>query len=156
MIAEAAVLLTRLLHNDGQSQSEPVILLWGLLRSRNNRGIWLPKYMIPTLVQLPLITLLGALQQPRTLPWVSESLQTMERLPQELLRLLLENVKSSRDLQAIRLVNKALAAAANPFLFRTIPVWLSLRSLQSLTFVSEHSELASYVHTIVRHTMVKV
>jgi hypothetical protein len=109
--------------------------------------------MIPTLVQLPLITLLGALQQPRTLPWVSESLQT---LPQELLRLLLENVKSSRDLQAIRLVNKALAAAANPFLFRTIPVWLSLRSLQSLTFVSEHSELASYVHTIVRHTMVKV
>ncbi len=37
------------------SLSDIDLLLWGLLRSRNNRGISLPKYMLPTLVQLPLI-----------------------------------------------------------------------------------------------------
>lgn len=77
----------------------------------------------------------------------------MERLPQELLRFLVEDIEPTRDLQAIRLVNKALAAAANPFLFHTIPVWLSLKSLQRLTSLSEHSGLASHVHTIVSHTL---
>lgn len=52
-------------------------------------------------------------------------------------------------------VNKA-PAAANAFLFHTISVWLSLKSLQSLTLLSEDSGLASYVHTIVSHTMVGV
>ncbi len=33
-----------------------LLLLWGLLRSRKNRGISIPKYMLPTLVQLPLIS----------------------------------------------------------------------------------------------------
>jgi len=39
------------------SLSDIDLLLWGLPRSRKNRGIRLPKYMIPTLVHLPLITL---------------------------------------------------------------------------------------------------
>lgn len=83
-------------------------------------------------------------------------MQKMERLPQELLRFVVKDIESIRDLQALRLVNKALAAAANPFLFYTIPVWLSLRSLQRLASLSEHSGLASYVHTIVSHTMLGI
>ncbi len=38
------------------SLSDIDLLLWGLLRSRNNRGISLPDYILPTLVQSPLIT----------------------------------------------------------------------------------------------------
>ncbi len=37
------------------SSSDSVLLLWGLLKSGNNRGTCLPRYMLPTLVQSPLI-----------------------------------------------------------------------------------------------------
>jgi len=41
------------------SLSDIDLLLWGLLKSRKNRGISLPKYILPTLVQLPLISIGG-------------------------------------------------------------------------------------------------
>lgn len=51
-------------------------------------------------------------------------------------------------MQALRLVNKQLAAAAAPYLFDTVPVWFSVRSLQRLTWLSEHPQLCHYVRAI--------
>ena len=73
--------------------------------------------------------------------------QTLNRLPQELLKILLDYVAgdddlgSRADLKAIRLVNKTLAAAAAHQLFNAVPVWLGLQSLQCLTQISEHPVL---------------
>lgn len=67
----------------------------------------------------------------------------MDRLPQEILRLIAEEV-AYESLEPLRLVNKAFAAAAAPFLFRSIPLWIGVRSLERLTAISEHPQLSQY------------
>lgn len=46
-------------------------------------------------------------------------------------------------------MNKALAAAAAPFLFEVIPVWIGVRSLERLTTISEHPQLSQYPKQII-------
>ena len=67
----------------------------------------------------------------------------MERLPQELLRLIVQEVPYE-SLESLRLVNKAFAVAAAPPLFKSIPIWVSVRSLERLTAISEHPQLHKY------------
>ena len=72
----------------------------------------------------------------------------MDRFPQELLREIVENVYYE-DLEPLRLVNKAFAAAAAPFLFEVIPLWIGVRSLERLTAISEHPQLSQYPKHII-------
>jgi hypothetical protein len=72
----------------------------------------------------------------------------MEKLPQEILHKIVE-CQSREDLHKIRFVNKSLSSAAAPFLFHTIPLWISLESLDALSHISEHPLLAGYVRKIV-------
>lgn len=72
----------------------------------------------------------------------------MDRLPQELLRLIVADV-AYKSLEPLRLVNKALAAAAAPFLFEVIPLWIGVRSLERLTAISEHPQLSQYPKHII-------
>lgn len=67
----------------------------------------------------------------------------MDRLPQEILHLIAEEV-AYKSLEPLRLVNKAFAAAAAPPLFRSIPLWIGVRSLERLTAISEHPQLSKY------------
>ena len=67
----------------------------------------------------------------------------MDRLPQELLRDIVQDVPYE-SLEPLRLVNKAFAAAAAPSLFKCIPIWISVRSLERLTAISEHPQLHKY------------
>ena len=67
----------------------------------------------------------------------------MDRLPQELLRLIVQDVPYE-SLEPLRLVNKAFATAAAPALFKSIPIWISVRSLERLTAISEHPQLHKY------------
>ncbi len=71
----------------------------------------------------------------------------MDRFPQELLRLIVEDVDYN-SLEPLRLVNKAFAAAAAPFLFEVIPLWIGVRSLERLTSISEHPQLSQYSRRI--------
>ncbi len=74
----------------------------------------------------------------------------MDKLPQELLQHIFDDEElSNSDLESLRLVNKALAAAAAPSLFHTISVWLSLASLERLTSIAEHHQLSSYVKQLI-------
>ncbi|KAL2039480.1 hypothetical protein N7G274_007752 [Stereocaulon virgatum] len=72
----------------------------------------------------------------------------MEKLPQEILHKIVE-CQSRKSLHNIRSVNKSLSSAAAPFLFHTIPLWISLESLDALSHISEHPLLAGYVRKVV-------
>ena len=72
----------------------------------------------------------------------------MNRFPQELLRLIIEDV-DPESLEPLRLVNKAFAAAVAPFLFEVIPLWIGVRSLERLTSISEHPQLSQYPKEII-------
>ena len=67
----------------------------------------------------------------------------MDRLPQELLCLIVRDVGHD-SLEPLRLVNKSFAAAAAPFLFEDVPLWIGSRSLSRLTAISEHPQLSRY------------
>lgn len=71
----------------------------------------------------------------------------MDRLPQEVLRLIVQEFPYE-SLESLRLVNKAFAAAAAPPLFKSIPVWISVRSLERLTAISEHPQFSKYLKEI--------
>lgn len=74
----------------------------------------------------------------------------MDQLPQEILQHIFHDEELSiSDLESLRLVNKALAAAAAPFVFHTISVWFSLTSLERLTSIAEHHQLSSYVKQLI-------
>ena len=72
----------------------------------------------------------------------------MDRLPQEVLQLIVEDLPRD-DLISVRIVNKALASAAAPTLFRSIPLWLGISGLEGINGISEHSTLSQYVKEIV-------
>lgn len=72
----------------------------------------------------------------------------MDRFPQELIREIVEYV-DYESLEPLRLVNKAFAAAAAPFLFEVIPLWIGVRSLERLTAISEHPQLSQYPKQII-------
>ena len=67
----------------------------------------------------------------------------MDRLPQELLLLIAHEVPYE-SLEPLRLVNKAFAAAAAPGLFKSIPIWINVSSMERLTAISEHPQLSKY------------
>ena len=71
----------------------------------------------------------------------------MDKLPRELLRELLQYLPRT-DLPSVRLLNRTLAAEAEPYLFHSIPLWIELKSLEALTGVSEHPRLSRYVKEI--------
>ena len=76
----------------------------------------------------------------------------MERAPQEILQNIVQDLPRE-DLFRVRLVSKSLASASAPFLFQTISLWLSLKSLEGLTRISNHPELSQYVVRIVCSTL---
>ena len=71
----------------------------------------------------------------------------MDKLPNELLAFVLTG-QTKRDLKALRLVNRTLAAAVTPELFNSVSAWISVRSLQNLTNLSEHPELSPLVRKL--------
>ena len=75
----------------------------------------------------------------------------MDRLPQELLCLVVQNIEhgNADALRSSRLVNKALSAAATPLLFEVVTVWIGVRSLERLTAISEHPQLSRYPRNII-------
>lgn len=74
----------------------------------------------------------------------------MERLPEELLQLIIKSEElANTDLATLRLVNKTLATAAAPSLFHTVSVWLSFTSLERLMDIAENALLSSFVKEIV-------
>ena len=48
---------------------------------------------------------------------------------------------SRQDLRNLRLVNKNFSQFATPVLFKTVPFWLGLSSLEHLTLISEHPQM---------------
>ena len=76
----------------------------------------------------------------------------MDRLPPELLQKIAKSLPR-QELFNVRLVNHSLASASAPFLFAVIPLWLGLKSLESLNNVSEHPQLSQYVKTIACSTL---
>ena len=72
----------------------------------------------------------------------------MDKLPREVLREVLQYLPRS-DLPSVRLLNRTLAAEAEPYLFHTIPLWIELKSLEALTGISEHPRLSQYVKEVV-------
>ena len=72
----------------------------------------------------------------------------MEKLPLELLQQVLQYLPRA-DLPSVRLLTRTLAAAAEPLLFHTIPLWIELQSVEALTGISEHPRLSQYVKEIV-------
>ena len=72
----------------------------------------------------------------------------MHRLPLELLSLIFKNLTCIPYLKALRLLNKAFAAAVAPLLFNEIPLWIGGRSLESLVAISKHPQLSRYPRKI--------
>ena len=72
----------------------------------------------------------------------------MEKLPLELLQQVLQYLPRS-DLPSVRLSTRILGAAAEPFLFHTIPLWIERQSLEALIGISEHPRLSQCVKEIV-------
>ena len=67
--------------------------------------------------------------------------------PPELVKQIVDYLPRS-DLPATRFLNKQFDYAANPRLFRTIPVWISVKSLENLAHLSHHP-FRGYVTEIV-------
>ena len=72
----------------------------------------------------------------------------MEKLPLELLQQVLQYLPRS-DLPSVRLSTRTLVAAAEPFLYHTIPLWIERQSLEALIGISEHPRLSQCVKEIV-------
>ena len=72
----------------------------------------------------------------------------MDGLPPELLRCIVNHVDHT-DLGPLRLVNRDFAAAGAPRLFEVVPLWISVRSLERLTHISEHPQLSLYPKQII-------
>lgn len=68
----------------------------------------------------------------------------MDRNPVEVLKMVIsyvdidEGFECRKALKSLRLTCKRLSAFACPALFRTIPLWLSIDSLQNLSNIAEH------------------
>ena len=71
----------------------------------------------------------------------------MERLPPELLREIVDIIaapdtyESRVDLGTFRLLGRQYAPVAAPLLFHTVPLWISLKNLQSLAVYSNNPDL---------------
>ena len=55
-----------------------------------------------------------------------------------------EDYLSRQDLRNLRLVNKHFSQFATPPLFKTVPFWLGLSSLEHLTLISEHPQMYNF------------
>ena len=73
---------------------------------------------------------------------------TPHTLPPELVQLILDALPRA-DLPSARLVNKTFASVAALRLFQKIPLWISIRSLESLNDLSTNPHLRGYVEEIV-------
>ena len=67
----------------------------------------------------------------------------MDRLPHELLLLIAQEVPYE-SLEPLRLVNRAFAATAAPHLFKSIPIWINVSSMERLAAIAEHPQLSKY------------
>ena len=73
--------------------------------------------------------------------------KTMDRLPTELMRHVMQHVAQDDDhvsrnaLKSLRLLNQAYHTVSTPLLFKTMGLWFSLRSLENLSNVSTHPTL---------------
>ena len=76
----------------------------------------------------------------------------LSSIPPELVKQIVDDLPRV-DLPAARFINKQFKAIAAPLLFNTIPLWISQRSLESLTDLSNHPELSFYVEHIVFSTL---
>lgn len=71
----------------------------------------------------------------------------MDRLPLEIIKMVVEYIDTEddwavrEDLKSLRLVTRQLSDLVTPSLFRTIPLWISLQSLQNLSDIAEHPYL---------------
>ncbi|KAG8528581.1 uncharacterized protein KY384_006268 [Bacidia gigantensis] len=75
----------------------------------------------------------------------------METLPREIwdeIMAIVISFNEKDDIRSLRLVNKYLAKISAPALFASVSVWFGVQSLQHLTNISRHYELAQYVHEI--------
>ena len=76
-----------------------------------------------------------------------DTLFAMDRLPQELLGMIAKYVNigkecvCSEDLMHLRLVNRPWSIAAAVPLFRVMPLWINLESLQILLNIANHPYL---------------
>ena len=72
----------------------------------------------------------------------------LNRFPAEIVRTILADVPNA-DFPAARLLGKNFANIATPRLFSSIPLWISLKSLENLTNIASHAQLRLYVKEIV-------
>ena len=79
----------------------------------------------------------------------------MERLPREILSLLVEKIAAPAtdydtwaDVAALRRTSKTMASVATPAVFRTVPLWMSLKSLRNLNAIAENPQLYVMPNTI--------
>lgn len=73
---------------------------------------------------------------------------TLDNVPPEIKKEILDHLPRA-DLPAARLVNKDFACIAAPRLFEKIPLWISIKSLESLTNLAHHPTLRGHVKEIV-------
>lgn len=73
---------------------------------------------------------------------------TLHTLPPELVQVIFEALPRA-DLPSARLVNKTFASVAAPRLFQKIPLWISIRSLESFIELATSPHLRGYVEEIV-------
>ena len=78
-----------------------------------------------------------------------QSPSKMQCLPAEVLRMILswltavDTYEVRCALARLRLVSKWLNDTVTPYYFHTIPLWMSMKSLENLTAVSEHSQMCA-------------
>ena len=75
----------------------------------------------------------------------------MKNIPAEITETIVAHVGkyddylSRQDLRNLRLVNQHFSQFATPVLFRTVPFWLGLSSLEHLTLISEHPQMYGFL-----------
>ena len=72
----------------------------------------------------------------------------LNRFPPELVKTVVDNLPRA-DLPAARFLNEQFSSIAAPRLFSSVPLWISINSLQNLADLAAHSHLRGYVQEIV-------
>lgn len=77
--------------------------------------------------------------------------QTMDKLPNEIIREIFSYLRSKTDLTNFRLVHSSFSAAGNDILFKTVRIKPTESSVQSLLEVVRRGGLACYVKKVILH-----
>lgn len=71
----------------------------------------------------------------------------MDKSPLEILEMIIDEMAiyndytSRLDLCSLRMTSKRLAETAAPALFRNVPLWIGMSSLEKLSKIAEHKQL---------------